>query len=1598
MTSGGEDTRILNMRINNKEFLKGTADSLKAVNTLNQGIDSATKGKGIQSLGSGVDTVKTKFGALQIAAGTAIGTITNKLVNAGIGLVKGLTIDPILDGFREYEKLLTSTQTIVANTGVKVGTANKYLAELNKYSDQTVYNFGQMADNIGRFTAAGVKLPDATVAIKGLANAAALAGSSTEQLNTAMYQTSQALSTGVVRLQDWRSLENANLGTENFRKALIETSRVFQTNGNDVDASITKYGSFRESLRTGWLTTDIFTKSMKVFAGATISAKTSTEELVRRGYTPQAIAQIKLGKTVAFSVKELQKMGYTAPGVAKELNRLSQASIDSATKIKTFSQLMDVVKEALGSGWAQIFRRLMGDLGQSSELWTKVGNNITGAMGLAFAAVDDFLKVWLQTKDAKGMTGFAQAWAGIGNIFQVIGNILKPFLVLIDSISPGTSNAGKAAYGATRGFYLFTEALVKISDVTRLITPAFAAVGRAIGFLGEKVQEFIEWFSQFENLFGSIGPSLTRFVESIKAAFETLFDGDFSGFGEQIAAAFGSLGEEGMWIAQSLIDGLVKGLKADSILGAINVLVDRMIEFFKNLLGIHSPSTVTAEIGKNMVDGLAQGLGDSTSSIFTIIGDLIKSVVDKFGEIDKFDLANAFSLLFSAATITVIYKFIKALTQGLNTFKNFGLHIDQLIGETTNTLQAMQQGIKAKALLNIAIALAILAGSLWLLSKIPYPQLVKGLITVSLMLRMMISVMDAMGKNAATTKTAIASMVAMSAAMVLMATAVLILSAAVLAFGNMDVGTLTKGLISVAITLAVLAGASFLLGKAAPTMILAAGGVLILSIALAALAPVIFLFSKISWGTLFSGLLKIGTALILLAVAMIPLSAIAPYLLLASAALVVLSVGLTAMLGVITLFSNVSWGTIIEGATKIGAALIILGLAAIVAAPGLILLGAAAVLLGAGLLAAGLGMTLLGAGLAVVAAAGTAAGAALIATVESFLSILPLMGIQFVSALNLILQALAEKSPAIIDSLVKIGTEILRGISELIPKVVDVGIDLLSALLTGLLSIRDEIYDFGYDMIMGFLKEINRRIRDVTKMGVKIIKGFIKGLGEAASDIVDTAGKTILQYLNALDAAVQKYTPEIVRIGLSIGLHIAEGVLEGLVDTLPGPVKDAVKGLLGIKNNDKGKKSKVDKNARGTDFFRGGLSLVGEMGPELVSMNRGASVITNKNLIAFMKSVSKLSRALSSAQSNVQNSSGGNINYVVSADFQGDPRRNGAAFAANIIDGLSNGLQSRQSGLNTIMSGLGSGVAQAFADILGIQSPSKVFQKYGDYVTQGFIKGLLASTDRVARAAKRLGETAVDAISQTINDNQIKLEAIRGEAEGLAAAIEVLQKISDDEDISEKKKKNIDKQIEALQKEADAAQKAADAQAKLVEEKNELAERQAEFNKADTQGKADIRKEDAAIAAQKASEARQLALSLKKQADLVRKYDEATAKQLDKNAQTALNRATRYANNAQAYALEAQKLYKQVQDEIDAENMRQIQSVTTVDVANAQAAFDAYTKALIEAQTAATQEPQPQNITFEQNNYSPEAISASDAYRNGKSLVSMAERKLQPTP
>lgn len=435
------DERVVEMRFDNRQFEQNVSSTMSLLDKFKQKLNFKGVGTGLEEvgaaankidmrgLGSSVDGVTAKFSALQVMGVTALANITNSAVNAGKRMVSALTLDPITSGFQEYETQMNAVQTILANTQSKGSTlddVNKALDELNHYADLTIYNFTEMTRNIGTFTAAGIDLETSVSAIQGIANLAAVSGSTSQQASTAMYQLSQALAAGTVKLMDWNSVVNAGMGGEIFQTALKKTSELL---GTGAEAAIKAEGSFRESLTTGWLTSEVLTETLKKFttsgANEYVAEYTGLSVEAVESALEAAEAQYGEADAIEHASKALAEKSGKNQDEIKDALQLAKTAQDAATKVKTFSQLWDVMKEAAQSGWAKTWQLIIGDFEEAKSLLTPLSDFFTNVIGKISDARNNLLE------GALGKT--------FSSLSKTLDTILTPAKKVSDTIENVTS-------------------------------------------------------------------------------------------------------------------------------------------------------------------------------------------------------------------------------------------------------------------------------------------------------------------------------------------------------------------------------------------------------------------------------------------------------------------------------------------------------------------------------------------------------------------------------------------------------------------------------------------------------------------------------------------------------------------------------------------------------------------------------------------------------------------------------------------------------------------------------------------------------------------------------------------------------------------------------------------------------------------------------------------------------------------------------------------------------------------------------------------------------------------------------------------------------
>ena len=919
------DERVVEMRFNNALFENKVQQTMRSLTALNEKLMFKGAEKGFEKVSdasekvkfnallNALDNLSQKFSAVEVIGVTALMRITNQAVDAGERLVKALSLDPIISGFQEYETQINAVQTILANTsskGTTLDQVNAALDELNHYADLTIYNFTEMTRNIGTFTAAGVDLNTSVSAIKGIANLAAVSGSISQQASTAMYQFSQALASGTVKLQDWNSVVNAGMGGQVFQDALKETARV---HGIAIDSMIKKEGSFRETLSKGWLTSSILTETLQKFTG-----DLNEETLKSIGYTDEQI-------------KKIMEMGKTAN--------------DAATKVKTFSQLKDTLTEALQSGWTQTWQTIIGDFEEAKELFTRfsdvfsdlinkssearntvlAGGLNTGWQQLSTALGDsaDFYSQMLEKvmlangsisqKQIDDAGSFVKALQQGGVSAEQLQNGLKESykqLSVLGALSDDALKAKKLDPAQVRSLAKsFEEVNQKVADGSLDLDIYSKKIGELSGRehliesiwnVFEALEKVVEpvaraWQKIFSPITAdqiyNIAKSIDEFTAKLSISDETAdkIERTFSGIfavlnvwknvlltvskvlGE-VFNAVSPLAGGFLSITASLGDCLVEMANAvnnsktfKTTLDGIHWIIGKVSEGMQTFAGVLTDVSNNVSV---VFDPL-KTLGEWFENFISFITPKLKWLADKIGEIFE-ELGSGASgafgnlngnALWGFANAGMIAGLIAGIKGFLEAFKDIGSTVKDTIGGVAELLNKLGEAVtawknnkNAETLKTISTAVAILAGSLVVLSMVKPERLAAStgaMIALFAELLVALAIYDEIAKKTKKVGKGTSSMVVMAAG-------VLILTSALKKISEIETEKLLTSVIALGAVMAELVAAQVAISKWAKDGAKHAMSMLAMAAAVRVLAEAVEQLADLGWDGIEKGLIAVA--------------------------------------------------------------------------------------------------------------------------------------------------------------------------------------------------------------------------------------------------------------------------------------------------------------------------------------------------------------------------------------------------------------------------------------------------------------------------------------------------------------------------------------------------------------------------------------------------------------------------------------------------------------------------------------------------------------------------------------------------------------------
>lgn len=788
------DEKIVSMSFENSKFERNINQSIDSIDALQGRIDGLGPSKGLDSLSSSVESVHAKFSTLQFVAANVLGNLATQAINAGAGFAKSLSIDQVVSGFSKYEEKTTAVQTIMAATRKETESeaealerVNAQIGRLNQFTDETSYSLTDMTNNIGKFTSQGVGLEDAVIAMEGISTWASVSGQGVNEASRVMYNLSQSLSQGSVRLQDWMSVENANMATKEFKETVLQTAiELGELNENTKITAET----FRSSLSEGWLTSDVLMAALKKYGGfadmllqwtdETDTTATELQEIINN-YESLKLSGATTDEIQTF-IEELDITSVSAERLTeileeatKEEYALGRKAFRAAQEAKTFTEAINSVKDASSTTFMNIFESIFGDYLEAKDLWTDLANELYDVFVEPLNALNDLISEWGE-KDVGGrddlMTGFWNLFEAMTNVIKVVKDawhsIFPPATVMtltrvVTKFKEWSETVKDKSWDDLKRILRGIFALVKfgrmviagildvLSPFKPLLSSIFDWLIDKLGIASDKMVQISEDSHTFGEVVSWLKSQVQKFVNSVTGFWTNVFGNkELNGVKDRWEAFKNWIKNE---FGKRKIQLFAKknGLSIEGITGVRKAEDAPILSFFKDF---------AKTLGKTFTEVL-----NATAPIFTWlteqVGGIIKWVSENLVKLDFTDIfrgliAGFVGVEVASTEITrTIAKF--KLTEILSnvswviesvgdTIYALGKAVTRISKSVRGYLNAKKMRSYSKALLNVAVSVALIAGSLYLITRLDRDQMLDGAFTLAMVIAAMVGAVVTLNK------------------------------------------------------------------------------------------------------------------------------------------------------------------------------------------------------------------------------------------------------------------------------------------------------------------------------------------------------------------------------------------------------------------------------------------------------------------------------------------------------------------------------------------------------------------------------------------------------------------------------------------------------------------------------------------------------------------------------------------------------------------------------------------------------------------------------------------------------------------------------------
>lgn len=948
------DSRVVEMRFDNENFEKNTKKTISSIDRLIEKLQFKGAEKGFEKLDAAaedmdfatmqrsLDTLENKFSSLNIVATTALVNITNKFVDAGEKLVKSLSVDQVMSGWNKYTEKTGNVQTIMNATGKSIDTVNGYLNKLMWYSDETSFSFNEMTSALSQMTASGGDIEKMIPMIMGIANATADAGKSGLAFQSTIRNITQSYSAGYLQLQDWKSLNLMGTATKALKQELIDTA---------VELGTLKQGevtiaTFESTLSKKWANTKVMEKTFEKYASMMEAAYEMTQK--NKGMT---------------SSEALEKL-------SGQYGELAERSALAAQQAKSFAEAIDSTKDAVSVKWMAVFETIFGNKEEATDTWTELSNRLYNIFVPTIDSLNERLKGGLDSgwnqllENELGDQADAYAYA-MQQVALASGVITEKQIKDAGSFGEAIKQGGISAELLKKGLgeaQSSAEKMLTLSDAelekrgtnreeVEKNAQAFEELNKKVqnGTLDlEAYSKQIRELSGREHLMQSLWnlmDAATAIAKPIREAFQEIFP---SKTGEEIKSfaqwldsitkkliisddtakkikttaegVFSAL-RVGKDILEGIISGMVRVLNltkplADILLDAASAAGEFSSEITKGLHPLETIGTWVTDF-VNAAAPVLYSFGSAADKIFTQFAEGAK---DAFNEFDPEKL-NQFILGGMGASMLVSIKGF------LESIKSIGSSAKGIVGEIKESIESLGEAVdawksakKADTLMTIAKAVALMAGSLAVLSMVKADRLgaAIGALTVTFgELLGVMAVMTQLTKNVQSLKLSV-----LAGGMVAVSAAVLVLSGALKVISTIDSDKLLGSVAALGGVMLELAAVAAVLSKDGGRFTKGTAGMMAFAVSIRILASSVKALSGLNSSALTRGLVGVGALCAGLVVAAKTMNGV-KFGIGKGTGFVLMAASMEILQDAVAKFGEMDNEAVVRGLTSIGGALVI---------------------------------------------------------------------------------------------------------------------------------------------------------------------------------------------------------------------------------------------------------------------------------------------------------------------------------------------------------------------------------------------------------------------------------------------------------------------------------------------------------------------------------------------------------------------------------------------------------------------------------------------------------------------------------------------------